>query len=352
MLLVLTGIVLILVSYKGSTINDQQCTRMYYRAATNKYNSTYPLTSPVYSLNGDISFRIAIISDLDTSSKQSDGSWVSHMRKGWLTINKEHSKVDVKLDEQDLLLHSDLSLKGRAMELSDLVVFNGKLYTCDDRTGMVFEITQDNRVVPFAVLNDGNGHLSKGFKCEWMTVKDEIMWVGGLGKEWTSTKGVVENLNPQWTKSVGYLGDVQHHNWVDVYNKLRKFGGFELPGYLIHEAVSWSAVYNQWFFLPRRASREVYTEEDDEQRATNILFRSDEDFYSIEMSHLGPQHNTRGFSSFKFVPGTKDSVIIALKSEEDKGKIASYIVAYRIDGTNLMKEFKIGELKYEGIEFI
>lgn len=63
-----------------------------------------------------------------------------------------------------------------------------------------------------------------------MTVKGDALWVGGLGKEWTTTTGVVQNLYPQWVKSIGYLGDVQHHNWVEQYNKLRTKGGFDPPG--------------------------------------------------------------------------------------------------------------------------
>ena len=72
-----------------------------------------------------------------------------------------------------------------------------------------------------------------GFKCEWMAVKDNVLWVGGLGKEWTTITGVVQNLNPQWVKSIGHIGDVLHHNWVKNYNAMRKIGGFELPGIIV-----------------------------------------------------------------------------------------------------------------------
>ncbi len=48
------------------------------------------------------------------------------------------------------------------MELSELVAFNGKLYAVDDRTGVVFEITRNNHVIPWVILQDGNGHHSKG----------------------------------------------------------------------------------------------------------------------------------------------------------------------------------------------
>jgi len=43
---------------------------------------------------------------------------------------------------------------------------------------------------------------------------------------------------------------------------------------------------------------------------------------------------------------------LTLKSEEDQGKIASYILAFTTDGEMLLEETRIGEYKYEGIEFI
>lgn len=42
------------------------------------------------------------------------------------------------------------------------------------------------------VLVDGDGTTTqKGFKCEWITVKDGNLWVGSIGKEWTTRKGEV-----------------------------------------------------------------------------------------------------------------------------------------------------------------
>ncbi len=48
------------------------------------------------------------------------------------------------------------------MELSELVAFNGKLYAVDDRTGVVFEIIRDHRVIPWVILQDGDGQKTKG----------------------------------------------------------------------------------------------------------------------------------------------------------------------------------------------
>ena len=125
-----------------------------------------------------------------------------------------------------------------------------------------------------------------------------------------------------------------------------------VSGYIIHESGVWSQVHQKWFFLPRRASTEKYDETSDERRGTNLMFISDESFQNIVVRTIGTVNPTHGFSSFKFVPGTDDSIIVALKSEEDNGKIASFILAFDIHGSVLMPERKIGEVKYEGIEFI
>lgn len=123
-------------------------------------------------------------------------------------------------------------------------------------------------------------------------------------------------------------------------------------GYLIHESAVWSERLQLWFFLPRRASHELYEETADERRATNLLLSCPPDFSYGTARHVGPLHPTHGFSSFKFVPDTDDQIILALKSEEDGGSVASYILAFTVDGQVLMAETKIGDVKYEGLEFI
>lgn len=123
-------------------------------------------------------------------------------------------------------------------------------------------------------------------------------------------------------------------------------------GYLIHESASWSDTLQRWFFLPRRASHERYSERADEQRGTNLLLSSTQDFGDVTVGRVGEVVPTHGFSSFKFIPDTDDQIIVALKSEEDNGKISSYIMAFTLDGRFLLPETRIGSVKYEGIEFI
>lgn len=70
----------------------------------------------------------------------------------------------------------------------------------------------------------------EGFKAEWLAVKEERLYVGSLGKEWTTTTGKVLHENPEWVKVVGYRGDVEHRNWVPRYNALRSATGIQPPG--------------------------------------------------------------------------------------------------------------------------
>ncbi|XP_072225064.1 soluble calcium-activated nucleotidase 1 isoform X2 [Leuresthes tenuis] len=316
-----------------------------------RYNDTYPLSSPERTPQGT-RYRIGVIADLDTNSLSDKKlTWFSYMRRGYLLVSQSGDKVAVEWDADRVVLESHLSEKGRGMELSDLVVFNGKLYSVDDRTGVVYHI-DGNKAVPWVILADGDGSVAKGFKAEWLAVKDEHLYVGGLGKEWTTTEGVFVNNNPEWVKVVGFRGDVQHENWVPKYKAMKSAAGIEPPGYFIHESAAWSDTLQRWFFLPRRASKERYEETADERRGANVVLSCSPDFKDIKVSRVGPHNPTHGFSTFKFVPNTDDQIILALKSEEDAGTIATYITAFTLDGRVLLPESKIGDVKYEGLEFI
>ncbi|XP_038068417.1 soluble calcium-activated nucleotidase 1-like [Patiria miniata] len=326
----------------------------YFMSAlgSSPYNKTYPITAPERTLIG-VRYRIGLISDLDTDSKSDSqkNTWVGYYLKGYLSINSLHDQVSLQLDKDPTALKSQLSRGGRGMELSELVTFNGKLYAVDDRTGVIYEIV-DNAVIPWTILSDGDGRNTKGFKGEWMAVREQSLFVGGLGKEWTTTSGELVNLNPQWVKVVSSQGAVRHVSWVKNYNAMRNEAGYPYPGYMIHESGVWSDVHQRWFFMPRRASTERYTEADDEHRATNLLISCSLDFSDVRINRIGVLNKIRGFSSFKFVPGTGDTVIVALKTEEDRGKIATYYTVFNINGKTLVPDTKFADIKYEGIEFI
>lgn len=126
-----------------------------------QYNDTYPLSPPEQTAEGT-RYRIAVIADLDnSSSSEKKLTWFSYMRRGHLSVSESGDKVAVEWDADRVVLESHLSEKGRGMELSELVAFNGKLYTVDDRTGIVYRIDGD-KAIPWVILTDGDGSVAKG----------------------------------------------------------------------------------------------------------------------------------------------------------------------------------------------
>ncbi|KAL3096031.1 hypothetical protein niasHS_005790 [Heterodera schachtii] len=291
--------------------------------------------------DGRIEYELAVVSDLDHDSKMEDRkeTWRSFFRRGRLLFRPDIPSVQVQWakDKQDNTLYSQLSSGGRAMELSELCVYDGHLLTVDDRTGVVYRMDNFKDMVPWVLLNDGPGNATKGFKGEWMSVRHNLLYVGGLGKEWTSVTGEFINYNPMYVK----------------YKALRGKIGIDFPGYMIHESGQWSDIHKKWFFLPRRASNDTYSETEDEHMGTNLLLIADEDFEHIQVRHIGPPGDGfRGFSAFQFLPNTEDDIIVAIKSEERGGKpIASYLFVFRLsDGHVLLDDQKFdGPYKFEGI---
>lgn len=126
------------------------------------YNNTYPISAVERTVDGR-KYKIAVISDPDTTNKDpnKENQWMSYLIRGSLSISSYGDKISVNLDETPVTLKSQLSQGGRGMELSELVTFNGKLYTVDDRTGVVYEVAGD-KVFPWVILPDGDGKNTKG----------------------------------------------------------------------------------------------------------------------------------------------------------------------------------------------
>ncbi|XP_055905031.1 apyrase [Eupeodes corollae] len=316
------------------------------------YNTTYPLTPPKYA-RGIQTFRIGMVADLDTASKIGH-SWKSYFKKGYLTFIESRRELRIIWDDQEpQAIESSFSLKDRGMELSELVTFDGKLLSFDDRTGLVYKLEND-KLIPWVILLDGDGQSSKGFKSEWATVKNQMLYVGSMGKEWTTSQGDFENENPMFVKIISPGGEVRSLDWSFNYKVLREESmGIVWPGYMIHESGAWSDVHQKWFFLPRRCSKNKYNETRDEHMGCNLLISADERFSKVTTITLENKEPTHGFSSFKFIPGYEDKYILAIKSEELNGKTSTFITVFDIDGNVLYPEQRIPtEFKYEGIEFI
>lgn len=308
------------------------------------------------SLNlGENTYKLMIVSDLDKKSRvmnDKKGKWKSYLKKAELRCDGLKSCTIHWLEDQEIF--TKFSEAGRGMELSALTAFNNHLYAFDDRTGIAFELVKGNKAIPRYILMAGNGDTMKGQKSEWATVKDGKMIVGSLGREYIRKDGKIENNHFMWVSVINEKGSVSHEDWTEQYNKLRNAVHCKYPGYLTHEAINWSSARRKWVILPRRVSSEPYDEVEDESRGSNIIIFASEDFNKIEIKHITKSIPTRGFSEFKFLPGTGDRVIVAIKSEENEKQQTynSYITVFTIDGTILLDETEIpGNHKFEGLEF-
>jgi soluble calcium-activated nucleotidase 1 len=202
---------------------------------------------------------------------------------------------------------------------------------------------------------EGDGETDKGFKCEWMTVKDDKLYVGSFGKEYTNNDGSVKNRNNNWVKTIDADGVIEHHDWNALFESIRAKLGYSFPAYILHETGVWSTTRRKWVFLPRRMSKEPYTDVADERKGANTVVVASEDGSDVSTVTVGVAEPLKGFSSAKFVPGSNEQVLVALKTEEvaaDK-HLASYITVLSMDGRVLMPDTPVpGRFKFEGLEFI
>ncbi|RCN48981.1 Apyrase [Ancylostoma caninum] len=304
--------------------------------------------------DGSRTYQLLAITDMDKSGRAEDWKWRAVARKGELTISKDRTKVTVKwIKDSDRNITSGFNYKGRGMELSDISEYDGRLLSPDDKTGMLYEI-KDNKAVPWIFLNSGPGNSTSGMKVEWLTIKDGYLYAGGHGCEYRdrNTSKVVSE-DPMWVKKISRKGVVTSLDWRSIFRSMRKKAGYDTPGYLTHEAVQWSDIQKKWFFLPRKASKTIYNEKEDEKKGTNLLITTP-DLKTFNVIAIGePDYPERGFSAFDFVPETEDKILVALKSVEVDDKTESYITVFDDDGIVLLKDQKLDDdLKFEGIYFI
>uniref|UniRef100_A0A8D8TWE0 Apyrase n=1 Tax=Cacopsylla melanoneura TaxID=428564 RepID=A0A8D8TWE0_9HEMI len=289
-------------------------------------------------------FIIGIISDNDEKSKsvKKPKTWESKFVRGKLIWDDTIRHLAVEFDIKNTkVLRSGFNSEGRGMELSELIYYDSVLTAFDDKTGIVYKI-ENGEVFPWVILASGNGKINKGFKSEWATVKEDKLIVGSHG----TTK------DTDWIKIISPSGVVEHVNWTEHYAKLMNIS--DCGGYLTHEAVCWSEIHGKWFFLPRKCSKEPYSLEDSyNMKSSNILISTDENFQNFRQAQVGMLVPAQGFSSFKFLPDSNDTIIVALKTIEVNSAYKTHITAFTIEGEILLEDTLISDGdKFEGLEFI
>lgn len=187
------------------------------------------------------------------------------------------------------IIKSGLAYSGRGMELSTLNVFNGRLFSCDDRTGVLYELIRDTSLeitpVPFAILADGN-YTGVSFKCEWATVKDGDLYVGGHGRDIITADGKVLK-NQKFVKRITSHGEVSHLDWAENFDKMATALNVHFPGFVVHEAAGWSDLLDKWMFMPRYVSSEKFDPKTISHSGSNVVLMADEHFDNVQVfKHL------------------------------------------------------------------
>jgi len=320
---------------------------------------------------GDNQFRFAAVTDLDELSRVKDArkpTYRSILVPGTIKFDKAANRYSMEVEPARTLTtkHNEA---GRGAEFSELTVFDGRLLTFDDRTGDVFEIMNkkdgaESFAAPRYIVTEGDGDTDKGMKWEWSTTKNGLLYMGSFGKEYTNPDGSVANTNNLWITVMNSRGEFRRIDWIDEYTFVRNALGCQSPGYVVHEAVNWSPHMRKWVFMPRRISTEAYNDVLDEKRGSNKVVIVDEKFTKADIVevNMASKDGLHGFSSFAFVPGTKDRHVLALRSVEedcagddlDVCKQRSYVVIFDVTtGEVLMDEVKLEQdMKFEGIEFV
>ncbi|XP_055689117.1 apyrase-like [Lutzomyia longipalpis] len=302
----------------------------------------------------DEEYKFEIIADYDEKAISTNNPYTydSNIWIGTVQVINE-TLLNISFTDESYDIVTRYAHNGRGAELSELLVFNGKMYTFEDKTGIIFDVSS-NRLIPWVILGDGAGNETNGFKCEWATVKDDHIYVGSNGLENYHSDGQIENLNHFWIKKVSKIGQVFHENWFHVYEKIRSTLGMSLPGFIVHEAVVWSPINRKWIFIPRKCSSQPFLTSPVDYIGCNKIIFVSEDFSTVD--HIDIQANPlppeRGFSSFKFLPDSNEQMIVALTTVETPENVSTSIIAMNLDGRILSPERKIIDAKYEGLAFL
>jgi len=347
-------------------------------------------------------FPLALIADQDQGSRidAKGGQWASRLALASLRYKGDRGEASYELElkgaPSDLITErGDKSARGA--EYSVLDVFDGRLLTCCDRTGLVEEVVVDPgtrrlMVTPLraggrddgepVMLLLGDGSTKKPLKAEWSTQRGGRLVIGSTGKERTDDSGSVVHHGEMWVKAIAPgTYEVESVDGTPTFNALRAAAGVgsappaggASTGYAIHEAGRWSEAHQRWFFMPRKLSREPYDEEIDTAKCCNLAMvcpdagpdgESDVDAaarpfpggagpaeVNVLLAPLLGFKPLRGTSDFIFVPGTNDGHILIIRTEETlEGSCDTHAAVVDLTGNVLMAGHLVeAGAKYEGV---
>ena len=269
-------------------------------------------------------------------------------------------KMSVTWSGQPQLLRGALLQDGRGMELSTLQFWKGaRLYSCDDHTGILYEISTGDgvapRLFPRHILADGDGDTPRGMKCEWTTSKGDYLYVGGTGQPWVNDDGFVVSKSSMWIKTISPQGVIRNIDWTHPYETLKRAMGVGEQGYLTHECALWSSKLSRWIFIPRHVSNTKYVPGNEREHGSTAILIADATFSQVLAIQLQgtSEYPKAGVTDCKFVPNGREREIIIVKIDEGakQDNFRSFVSVVNTEGEVLMADVPMPKgWKFEGIE--
>ena len=150
-------------------------------------------------------------------------------------------------------------------------------------------------------------------------------------------------------KTISKKGIVKTLDWNAIYEAIENYLNLPPIGFVMMEAVLYSATQQTWYFLPRSLHRAP-----NDSSTCSFVVVSTNNFSSFKTISLEGKLDTRsGFAAARFVPGTNETAIMALRSLEGDRVFATMIVVFHINSTILLPEQTVSQgVKFEGVEFM
>lgn len=247
-------------------------------------------------------------------------------------------------------LESAFTYEGRGCELTELILISNSLYTFCDKTGIMFEIV-NNQLSPVQIFTEGENSPTP-MKIEWVARKHSDLYLGSHGtlsggREIVAVLSLIDKF-------------IKYENFEFHYEKMRQIARIRNGnGYIAFETAIFDNIRDEWLFIPRKISHQPFDAKPDESVGCTKMFRCSKDFCNIELISIGREEDLTeldkhtGYSSAKLIPGSPKSEIFAIKTTEKDGKLRSYYQVFDRNGI-IMKPLTLisDKHKFEGVEFL
>jgi len=205
-------------------------------------------------------------------------------------------------------------------------------------------------------------------------VRGDKLWIGSTGTLGKNESSIVSR-DEQFVKIIDSSGLVATTDFFHQFDEISKVfevnlregkriflpSGLNLInansililGEIEHEAAEWDHFKQKWLFTPRRVTKQKKDAATWNSISTNRAVFVDDNSRDLEILELGDLNKNFGFVGLRYIPGTNNQLVLALKTGLDKqGNQLSTLVVYNQAGMVVMPEITVAEGIYSGVEFL